>query len=868
MNATYAALACLAMIGLVGLAGCGGPEPLTCGEGTVLEGDQCVREIEACGEGTTLVDGLCVPEGAYCAPGTTLMEGDCVPEALACGEGTHLENGTCVPDARDPGPTPDVPESTDPATPATVTLAPVGETISIGGTISVPIDEDDDTYVDGDWDAFTFWAEAGTYLRFHATSHGIALPAFLISSTQTNADGSPLYVRYGWNPNAVDTVREVYLPRADTYQILVTDFAMMWPAVFGYAVLPIGGDDFTYLITIEDLGAPTVTAVSALPVVEDGDLTDGGLRFYDVEAGLTPTAITVTSRGVPPTPELNPDLFLALMVLDGTHALLEEEVAPYTNEPITLLLDAHVGQSYRIVQDFQMVLGPNRDFSLEIRAAEPQDCSTTSCDIVGVTAGSLFLAWDLAAGDFLAVGIYPEVEAGGRFDVLLLDEDLMALAPPTQASAFFPSGSTHYAVADQRVMLWVERAAGYPLVPFDVSPLVVATTAMAAGNDYTGLTVHVPPPDVFPPSGMGHFVGNAGQILIISGLTTYDAGAGWIAPFEQILTPAFDLLGPALDGTDRAGFPNTLFTPAVAWLPADGHYLHLVQDADDAAEINGGTYDVSVDAVVPVAVDTPTVGTDILRSGEQLDADAGLVIYSFVGNATQRTDITITPAASTTITPQISVLTLGFAGYLATERYWQADGNAERLGRLAAATATGPGASVTLSYASPYDGVVNLVVITDADGGGGAADSFDLELRTLAPPANDTCDSAEVLDLSTGSVVIVATTVGASNAGDLGSYNSCTNGPTEGPDLFYAVDLVEGDDLTVTVSPENDFNAVLYLFRDCADAEACAAFASEIANPEILSWTVPAGGTGTYLLAVDGSSPAAWGGLSLTVGVN
>lgn len=112
----------LAAVMVTGVACSDDPESMTgCGEGTVLEGGECVPEDRdecdedevltpegecedpdqfACDDGTTYDRGLgeCVSETEIgCGEGTVEVDGECVlDDPLVCGEGTVLYDGECV----------------------------------------------------------------------------------------------------------------------------------------------------------------------------------------------------------------------------------------------------------------------------------------------------------------------------------------------------------------------------------------------------------------------------------------------------------------------------------------------------------------------------------------------------------------------------------------------------------------------------------------------------------------------------------------------------------------------------------------------------------------------------------------------------
>jgi len=79
-----------------GWSGSDGSETLSCGEGTIQDGTECIvayPEIK-CGDGTVNVDGVCLPEYEFvmCGENTVLVENVCIAE---CDSGGCSENSDC-----------------------------------------------------------------------------------------------------------------------------------------------------------------------------------------------------------------------------------------------------------------------------------------------------------------------------------------------------------------------------------------------------------------------------------------------------------------------------------------------------------------------------------------------------------------------------------------------------------------------------------------------------------------------------------------------------------------------------------------------------------------------------------------------------
>lgn len=77
------------------------PDPITCDEGYILQGEECVLDTPTCEEGFELVNGECVeeePDPIVCDEGENLNveTNECEPEPLVCEEGYSEQNGECV----------------------------------------------------------------------------------------------------------------------------------------------------------------------------------------------------------------------------------------------------------------------------------------------------------------------------------------------------------------------------------------------------------------------------------------------------------------------------------------------------------------------------------------------------------------------------------------------------------------------------------------------------------------------------------------------------------------------------------------------------------------------------------------------------
>jgi len=913
-NATMFAMLLPAAL-LCSACGVEGPE---CGPGTRAEGDTCVPEISECAPGTTLnaagqcepacgddqywdgaacVDaaacapgtvaddsGQCVPacgEEQYwdgsgcvdvpgCASGTTFNEqtGQCEPDETACGEGTHWDDGACVPDVTcgpnthadengqcvpDDLPDPDVTETGDPDTAAPFDLPVDGAAVHLGGTVDTPADLNGDGFDDADWDTFIFTAEAGAYLRVTASSAGATLPGFLVMSVASNDEGAALYARWALNPNGPSTTRELYLPFAGEYVIQFSDYNHVLSRAFGYGYIPVGGDEFTYVATVENLGDPQVEDIDALPHQASGVLTDNSLRFFSLKALDVDEAVELLSPGEP-VEGAHSDVYGALSVFDPDHAPVREVTTGRMTDDALLRFAAVQAGDHLVVQDFLLTLGPVLDFSLVATVLQGLDC-TGAGDCTGgalVEGETPLLFWDLAAGDFLALGVYLPEEAPESIRATLHERNLGALTAPQYASQYGNAKFAYYAETATRLYLRLWEDKGEPVASFSVDARVIATDALASGQSYADLSVYEMPDDTEPDAGLCHYAGVAGELVLFTDLAT-KAGT-WVAPIEQVLTPALGEIGPAYDVLAE-DFPAARITPPMALLQSDGHALYRVSDPDEAADIAGGAYDLGFLALTPE--DLGSTGAAIARADQALDG--GYCAYAFVGTAGEMVEIAATPDAA--LRPEVMLLVPGARLYQDSRSTWAPDAASPTLGLLAHHAAAADGEAARALHRVSYEGL-NIVLVSNI-GAAGGGETFALSITALAPPANDTCAAAEAVDLSSGTAQVLASMDGATDSLDLGFHNACTNDFTSGPDRFYALELAAGDALTVTITA--DFDAVTYLLDDCAAAPACAAASTDGVEPTVLEFTVPDGGDGTYLLGVDGSGPLDWGDFTLDI---
>ncbi len=719
------------------------PDILECGDGTVLQGDQCVPvcgtsqywdgtqcvDTPECAAGTTFnsTTGECepCPDGEYwdgtncatvpvCDTGTSFNPdtGKCEPDAEACGPGTVFVNGECVPVEL---PDPDVVESTDPEGQAPFDLPAEDQSVSLGGVVGEPADLNGDGYADADWDYFTVTAPAGTYLRIHATSEGAALPAFMVFSAESDDQGHALYARYAINPNGLDCEREVYLPRADTYIIMVSDYNNAVAALFGAGAFPVGGEDFSYHVTVENLGTPGITDIDTMPLSDSGNFGAGHLSFYNLKNLALADVLTIRSLGEP-LPDTPNDAFPLIMLIAPDGAILEE----YATDPASdaeILYSVPADGDYLVIQDLLVQIGPRDDFEIVGINEAVEDCTAGGCAGGALAEGEhRVLKWDLLTGDFFLFNATVPADAEENLRVNFYDAG-MGLISEASAGSTWNRWDDLFTTQDTWIYLWLEGWTGGAVPAYTLEVVHEATPELSDGVAASGLSVIDMPADTLLDSGVDHFAGGDGQMAVFLDFATY--GAGWSDPLEEVYTEVRGYLGPAFD-TLAADLP--VLEPSFACLPEAGYYLHMVSDA--GGDITAGTYDATLYLQALSDLGAPVTGTPVGAPGQNLDADTGLAFYSYGAVSGETASITVTPGGSN-LQPEVWVLEFGYH----YQTNWYSRAAYAELGRQAVRTAQNPGEAAALEHVASYDGSI-VVLVRDASGSGGG-DGFDIEVAIV-----------------------------------------------------------------------------------------------------------------------------------------
>ncbi len=278
----------------------------------VICGAGCGDNSKQCGDGTNDRDGdnICTPDEGdqlVCGNGTRLdmLTDECVPDETLCGSGTVLINGEC----QDPtaGLVVDLEEGPEPngfedgATPAgTITLKPEGGPgVVIHGCIT-PVDNSGP-----DLDVYELVVTEPTLLEITADGVEGLAAGFIAFGDSTDFPSLSNWFRLGLDLTSDTSKRQLLLPVAGTYQIVMTDSRTLLPITQGGPGFPPAGNpDGTscYYTTIKHVGIPTTTP---LDLVNGNSGTIGDdLGFFSANF---PTGFTSLTAVIDPEDANNPD---------------------------------------------------------------------------------------------------------------------------------------------------------------------------------------------------------------------------------------------------------------------------------------------------------------------------------------------------------------------------------------------------------------------------------------------------------------------------------------------------------------------------------------------------------------------------------
>ena len=258
----------------------------------------CGDNARQCGPGTNdrNDDGVCEPDdnGTICGDGTVLnpVTRDCEVAPGVCGSGTVLLDGRC----QDPavGLAVDLLEGPEPngfeadAVPAgVIVLKPVGGNgFTIHGCIK-PLGNDSP-----DLDRYTLSVSGPTLIKIAADGVDGLAAGFVV---QSDNPALPTWQRLGVNVATDTSKREVFLPTAGSYDVVITDSRTLMPLTQGAVDLIAAGNPAgtsCYYVTID---ARTIN-VQPLTTGDSGTIGED-LKFY---SGTFPDGLTALAAEIDP----------------------------------------------------------------------------------------------------------------------------------------------------------------------------------------------------------------------------------------------------------------------------------------------------------------------------------------------------------------------------------------------------------------------------------------------------------------------------------------------------------------------------------------------------------------------------------------
>jgi len=295
---TFLFLSGLALVAAAGVTACG-DGGATCGMGTHEEGGVCIADPVTpteCGTGTVLMAGECVPDGSVvCQQGTVFdtATGTCVIDPTACVDGTTLVDGECIPDDELLMGAADHVEMAEPNDPGSAGVAgsfaapALDASTTFYGCVTATTDADGDGNLDADIDTWLVNVTGPTVLEITTDGlRGLSAGFFVVSADAAHPATLDNFQRIGINLTGDTAKREVYLPAAGRYGILVTDARSLFLGQAGA-----GTADTCYFATVKHVATP---APVALTVPQTTGTDNGKVKLYTFTANANGDLIDTT----------------------------------------------------------------------------------------------------------------------------------------------------------------------------------------------------------------------------------------------------------------------------------------------------------------------------------------------------------------------------------------------------------------------------------------------------------------------------------------------------------------------------------------------------------------------------------------------
>jgi hypothetical protein len=296
-----AALATALAAGLAAGGGLGCGDDARCGPGTVLAGDQCVPDGSViCPQGTTFVDGACQLDDSACAAGTVLIDGHCV-----------ADDGAIPVDLEEHAEPNDDPALDAPA--GGFALGPQGTALVLHGCVLPRADLDGNGNLDPDRDVWLVTTDAPATVEITADGVGGLVAGFaVIAADPALAQSLRTYQRFGINLTSDTAARQVYLPQAGTYALVMTDARSLLLGGTGA-----GGPGACYYTTVRRVATPAPVPLTAPQTATDDR---GQVRLFAFDPATRGRVVRVTVN------TSSSAMMPAFVVLRGAAATLQATV--------------------------------------------------------------------------------------------------------------------------------------------------------------------------------------------------------------------------------------------------------------------------------------------------------------------------------------------------------------------------------------------------------------------------------------------------------------------------------------------------------------------------------------------------------------
>jgi len=401
--------ACILLMAFWGLVGCG-DNSKQCGEGTNdLDGDNICQPDETepvlCGDGTSLdmLTGECVPDPSLCGGGTVLINGMCQDptEGLVI----DLEEGP-EPNGFDPGSTPA----------GTITLKPPGGAgFVIHGCVQ-PVDNNSP-----DLDVYLLTVSQPTLLEITADGVGGLAGGFIALGDDPVLSS---WFRLGINLTSDTSKRQLLLPTAGSYELVMTDSRTLLPITQNGEGFPVAGNpdgSSCYYATVKQLAFPSS---ESLDLVNGAAGTIGSeLRFFNASF---PTGLTSLIGVIDPEdldddgiPDIDSRAASSLVLINnGQLRQINDSGDGFpANTPVSTMLFGGIeqGDVPIVVLDYVWNMTPfPADFRIDVEAAIGSQALATDGSTVNATSNGQSFT-HLGVRDFEKLNLF-------HFDVTTADE--------------------------------------------------------------------------------------------------------------------------------------------------------------------------------------------------------------------------------------------------------------------------------------------------------------------------------------------------------------------------------------------------------------------------------------------------------------